>query len=197
MKFYFLWEYRQPTSTGAPFHLEFHRDVTNRLRTHPRGELVHDWNVATVAVCNEVPFTTDFVIVSGVYWPAVSERLKCLFEDRYPNCVQFLPFTLVAASNECPIEGANMYLGNVLSVVDCIDRRRTKVRNDDWAPRPNGTYQVRRPIWLKRSKVLAHPLFLIEGVATEIIARQDLCDEIQAGGFLGCYAVEEMPVSDD
>lgn len=170
-------------------------DVEGMVKLKKGNELV-GWNSRTEGRCPDASFVVDFTTASGRTWPIFSARMKRFVEGLIPGDLQYLPFRLVNDPDKPKIPARTMYLGNVLKVVDCMDRQRTNVRNDDWTPRPNGMFEVRGPVWLRRSLIEDERFFVIDGTPTMVV-REDAKELIEAEGFRGVAWVQEMLVSDD
>ncbi|TWT36827.1 hypothetical protein KOR34_17720 [Posidoniimonas corsicana] len=198
MKYYYLWHGYPPKQAhwGREWRVKFEPpDVEGMVKLRGPKEL-GDWNRQTEGRCPDASFVVDFTVASGRSWPIFSARMKQFVEGLVPGDLQYLPFRLVNDPDKPKIPARTMYLGNVLTVVDCIDRQRTKVRNDDWTPRPNGMFEVRGPVWLRRSLIADERLFVIGGTPTMVL-REDVKELIEAEGFRGVVIVQEMPVTDD
>ncbi|WP_442485495.1 imm11 family protein [Aeoliella sp. SH292] len=199
MKYFHLWHGFPPEQPewGRPWNVEFDPPDVESMVKLRKGKELNDWNPRTQGKCPDASFSVDFTVASGRSWPIFSPRMKRVMESICPGDIQYLPFCLVNDPGKPKIANRTMYLGNVTTIVDCIDRVRTKVRNDDWTPRPNGTIQVRYPIWLKRSAMSGRRFFRVNGYFTPMIVREDIKEQIEAGDFRGVVFVREMPVSDD
>jgi len=72
-----------------------------------------------------------------------------------------------------------------LRFIDCLDRKRTKVRNN-WEPINDwGDFGVRRPVTLKRVLIGDEMLFRIKGYSVCIVIRSDLFEAMEQAGFQG------------
>ncbi len=197
MKYYRLWHGYPPKEEhwGRDWTIKFDPPDVECVVKLKKGNEVTDWNPRTAGRCPDASFVVDFTAASGRTWPIMSSRMKRLVEEICPGDIQYLRFRLVNDPGKPRIAARTMYLGNVLTIVDCIDRNRTKVSNDDWTPRPNGQLEVRGPIWMKRSAIADKRFFRI--YFPPMLVREDVKELIDAEGFRGVAFVEEMPVSDD
>ena len=75
-------------------------------------------------------------------------------------------------------------LGKFLQVVDCIDRKRTRV-DDDWTPASTGEYQTYGPVHLREPAIRDAICFLVKGASRYVICRDDLREALQREQFQG------------
>lgn len=145
------------------------------------GRPVIGWNEYMIAVylCPETPVFEFGLSVDA--WPVFSPRMRRLMEQVAPDLVQFLPFRFQRPDGTGQVVG--YCVGQLLRLVDCLDRRRTKVR-DDWKPiNDSGDFAVYRPFVLSRALIGQEKLFRLKGMCGTIVIREDLRKAIEAAGF--------------
>jgi hypothetical protein len=103
--------------------------------------------------------------------------------NEVPGVVQFLPFRLRKKDTFEEVTGYSV--GQILSFVDCLDRKRTVVRNN-WEPvNEFGDFAIRWPAVLNVALIGDERLFRIRGYSVCIVVRRDLKDTIEKSGFAG------------
>jgi len=129
-------------------------------------------------------------------WPLYSPRLRELMERLAPDSFQALPIRLQNEDGEGEVPGYSVI--QYLRWVECIDRKRTEVRDGSWEPiNSSGDYAVGSSttmFFLDRAKIEAEKLFRIQGMSTHVVIRQDLKEAIEEAGMTGCE-FEELQVS--
>lgn len=147
------------------------------------GRPVSQWDGNMQAVYHgEESVLFDFGIADNS-WPVFSQRMRRFLEKRAPGLIQFLPFKLLLENNGTEV--TTFSLGQVLVLLDCLDRVQTKVRNK-WQPINNwGDFGTVPPIVLMEELIGDSQLFRIKGHCTWIIVREDLKEAIEQAGFLG------------
>ena len=147
------------------------------------GEPVIGWNEYMIAVylCADTPVFDFGLGVDG--WPLFSPRMRNLMEDIAPGLIQYLPFRFQRPDGTGQVVG--YYVGQMLRLVDCLDRVRTKVGNG-WEPINNfGDFGTYRPFFISRHLTSDERLFRIRGNSQSIVIRQDLKQAIEEAGFRG------------
>jgi len=147
------------------------------------GTEVHGWDERLIAVYPaEDPPTFDFTeAMNG--WPVFSRELRDFLTGKARGVLQFLPFRLQREDGTGEVLGFSV--GQVLRVIECLDRSRTKVANA-WQPiNPLGDYGTRGPLVLNRRLIGDQRIFRIKGDCLHIVIREDLRDGIDAAGFTG------------
>jgi hypothetical protein len=100
-----------------------------------------------------------------------------------PGLIQFLPFRFQRPDGTGQV--ADYCVGQILNLLDCLDRARTKVRKN-WEPINDiGDFDTYRPLVLSRSLIGDERLFRIKGNCRSIVIREDLKDAIENAGFEG------------
>ena len=131
-----------------------------------------------VYLCENPPVFDFGLTCNG--WPVFSPRMQSLIEDKAPGLVEFLPFRFQRPDGTGQVTG--YCVGQILKLVDCLDRSRTKVR-DNWEPLNSwGDFGTLRPFFLTRSLIGNEMLFRIKGKCGSIIIREDLKSIIENGG---------------
>lgn len=115
-------------------------------------------------------------------WPLFSDAAALMFTEMFPGSVQFIPFRFRPRYSKQWVTGYN--IGQILHVVDAIDRKRTQCANN-WIMRPNGTYDVRYPVWIQRKRVNHLPVFRLKGEPIQIWVSDDLRKEVARRGLTG------------
>jgi len=116
-------------------------------------------------------------------WPVFSPRMRDFLDDAAPGLVQFLPFRLQRRDGSG--EAFGYCVGQILRLVDCLDRKRTRVRKN-WQPiNERGDFGAYRPFVLDRSLAENERLFRLKGNRRSIVVRDDLKTAIEQAGFDG------------
>jgi len=147
------------------------------------GTEVEGWDERLIAVypADEAP-NFDFTEAMNS-WPVFSSKMRGFLAKEAPGMIQFLPFRLQREDGTAEVLG--FCVGQVLRVIDCLDRNRTKVAND-WKPiNEFGDYDTRGPLVLDRNLIGKERLFRIRGDCLHIVIREDLRDAIEGAGFAG------------
>jgi hypothetical protein len=145
-----------------------------------RDELVGIYRPDLVELADNPSFNFGLALNS---WPVVSRKMREYLEAHVPGAIQFLPFVLQALDPPRDFEG--YCVAQVLRFVDCIDRKRTAVR-EDWQPvNSNGDFEIRWPVILEDRLIGQHKLFRIRGYSICIAISEELKESIQAAGFEG------------
>jgi hypothetical protein len=127
------------------------------------GEPVVGWQEVITAT-----FSSDDVLESNFGfavngWHIASHDMRVFLEKHVPRLVQFLPFRLKKVDESCELKGR--FVCQLLRLVECLDRTRTKVR-DNWEPINEwGDFATLRPLVLDREMVGDQILFRIKGRA--------------------------------
>jgi hypothetical protein len=153
------------------------------------GESIEDWE-GLIGTCPDgPPCFVDFMLsLNG--WPLFSKRFSKLITDHFPGSVQFLPITVQTKT----FVNDDFAIGVILNLVDAVDRSHTKVDNDDWTPRLNGTYRVQYPIHLKLPNALRFPVFRVPESPIEIFIRNDFCEMIEEHKITGVRFDRNVPL---
>jgi hypothetical protein len=147
------------------------------------GKPVIGWNEYLIAVylCTETPIFNFGLAVPP--WPMFSPQMRSLMENIASDLIQFLPFRFQRPDGTGQVTG--YCVGQLLRLVDCLDRDRTKVRNN-WEPiNERGDFGTYRPIVLSRSLIGEESLFRIKGMCRSIVICEDLKKAIEDGGVKG------------
>jgi hypothetical protein len=121
----------------------------NQYLAHPKGTPVTDWDARQLAVYGPGEFhERDYVETSphSRPFPLFSPRFQAAIEQWFPREVQFLPLRLIKPNGTGEVSG--YALGNVLTMLDCLDREQT-----------HGTWYNGRFITLLGSLTLKSPDF--------------------------------------
>jgi hypothetical protein len=107
--------------------------------------------------------------------------MRQLMEEIVPDVIQFLPFRFQRPDGSGQVVG--YCVGQILSLIDCLDRAKTKVRKN-WEPiNAFGDFSTYRPLILSRALIGDGRLFRINGDCGTIVIREDLKDAIEREGF--------------
>ena len=145
------------------------------------GIPVIGWTEYLIAVylCAEAPVFAFGM--ADTAWPVFSPGMRALMERLVPGVVQFLPFRFQRPDGSGQVVGYSV--GQILKLVDCLDRSRTKVRKN-WEPiNERGDFDTLPPLVLKQSLIGAERLFRIKGDCRTIVIREDLKRSIEDAGF--------------
>jgi hypothetical protein len=171
--------------------IEFPKSAANLL-LGPRP--VSSWDESLVGTYPE-EFLSPMFTHSLNYWPIFSQSLRDVLKPLVSDSIEFLPFHL-QQSDGSNVLADEYSIGHVLRKIECIDRGQTKVRNDDWTPRLNGTYRVVPPLCLQRALIEEVPLFSILESPVNLIVREDVKRAFESvNATEACF--EEMLVSSD
>jgi hypothetical protein len=147
------------------------------------GQAVESWNERIVGTFNgSRPPTFHFGIASNS-WPIFSRRFQHFMDVVAPRSVQYLPFKLQCHNRADQIDAYS--IGQLLTLIDCIDKTRTKVRTT-WNPVNRfGDFDTFWPIDVAlRSELIGDAsLFRVKGNCGSIIIRADLKSAIEDAGF--------------
>jgi len=147
------------------------------------GTPVIGWSEYLIAVyfCPDPP-VFDFGLADNA-WPVFSPQMRRLMEAIAPGLIQFLPFRFQRPDGTGQV--TSYCVGQLLRRVDCLDRTRTKVRNN-WQPVNSwGDLGIYRPIVVSRRLIGEERLFRIQGKCGSIVIREDIKDAIENAGFKG------------
>lgn len=145
------------------------------------GSPVIGWNEYLIAVylCPQTP-VFEFGLADNA-WPIFSPGMRNLIEVIATGLIQFLPFRFQRPNGTDQVN--SYYVGQVLTLVDCLDRKRTQVRKD-WEPINEwGDFGTYRPFVLSRALIGDERLFRIRGNCRSIVIREDLKEAIENAGF--------------
>lgn len=141
------------------------------------------WDKSLTAIYNtHTPPVFHFGLASNA-WPVFSDKLRSFFEQRYPGVIQFLPFVM-RNSNGNKNE-SNYFVGQLLRLIDCLDRERTKVRANWKSINEWGDFGTYHPIVLSQQLIGSEFLFRVKGKCITIVIREDVVEEMGIAGFNG------------
>lgn len=147
------------------------------------GRPVTEWDCTLQASYHGVELKSFHFGLADNGWPVFSQEMRRCLEKAARGLIQFLPFRLLVEYDGREV--TTFCVGQVLSLVDCLDRRRTKVRNN-WNPINSwGDFGTCRPIVLNEQLIGDNKLFRIKGHCRSIVVRQDLKEAIEQAGFKG------------
>lgn len=160
-----------------------------------RGRRIENWDPNTVALFDEDVEPTDFPFV-GFLIPIYSPRLRALIEHLGIDQIQYLPLRLIGKQSRREITG--YCIANYLSVIDCLDRKRSiyRVLTKDnlmfWEKRPwmLGTFDNVLKVVLDTTKIGDTRLFRLWGYEGMVIVREDIKEVIEKAGITGCRSTE-------
>jgi hypothetical protein len=89
-------------------------------------------------------------------WTIVSERLKEVLTSVAEGYVQFAPFEIRSHDGKDVQDG--YFAIRVVHRIECVDRTRTTVWNDDWKPKINGTFKLNDPVVYSLSAMEGYPI---------------------------------------
>ncbi len=148
------------------------------------GRAIEKWNSAVIASApDKVDCVCDFMLsLNG--WPIFGPKLQNIISHHFPNSVQFLLFNApFHIENKA---GGKLAVGQILRSTDGIDREHSKVDNDDWTPRENGTYRLQYPVHLRYDSISGEAIFRTLFNSGPIYVRDDfraICEREQVSGM--------------
>lgn len=149
---------------------------------------INDWNPKSVAYYSgeELPeFDCHSADVNKV---VVSDEFARFVMKQAPNAMQYLPMRLQNCWGAGEILGFG--IAHVIRVVDCIDRERTELDDEDegWNREPYGSFRICGELVLSESKIGDESLFLVDGYTVVLCMREDLAmaigHQFPRGSFL-------------
>lgn len=148
------------------------------------GQHVEGWDPDLVAHYT-VPEALEFNFgYAKNGWRLFSPAFRSWFDQLHDGLIQFLPFRLRLRENEV-VESLGYCVGQILNLVDCLNRDRTTVR-DNWKEINSiGDFGVIPPFALSKKLIGNHKLFRIKGKSISIVMREDLRQEMEDAGFTG------------
>ncbi len=147
------------------------------------GKPVIGWHEYLIAVylCPDTP-VFDFGLARNA-WPICSPQMRRLLEEKARELIEFLPFRFQRLDGSGQVTGYSVT--QILRLVDCLDRSRTKVRNN-WEPiNKYGDFATYWPVdvVLDRSLIAQKTVFRVKGHCGSIVIREDLKNAIEDAGF--------------
>jgi hypothetical protein len=153
---------------------------------------VESWDEQLTATYPAGEFVPLDYTVPWNAWPVISRRFRQFLEREVPGHVQYLPFRLRGADGKGEKKG--YCVGQILRMVDCLDRKRTTIAGSWDAIDEGKSVQVRGPVVLERRKCARERFFRVAGYNICIVVRQDLKEAIEEAEFLGT-SFRELDVS--
>ena len=157
---------------------------------------VHQWdeNPKGTFPGEPLPLTPDFGC-STEYNPIGSQSFVDVVQPFIGDQAQFLPFDL-ASEDKSSVTLSGYHLLHVTAEVDCLDRKLTRVRNDDWSALSSDEdfLQVIPPLHMRFSAIRDFAMFRIKGYPIHVIVREDVKAAIEESGLSGT-SFEEVLVS--
>lgn len=121
------------------------------------------------------------LVPNSLGYTMMSERFKALISGRSKSKIEWLRFTLL--NHKKRVASDKMWVANVLTIVDCVDRERTVGR--PYPARPEW-YSATSELFIRPEKVDAKlDLFRLGEMPRRIIVRDDLKTEIETAGMTG------------
>jgi len=158
-----------------------HRTLSNLIRRV--GGTFHGREVVTDSSVRVKSSVAELMVRSIPPWPIFSPAMHRLMDGLVPGLIQFLPFRFQRPDGTGQVAGH--FVGQILCIVDCLDRAKTKVRSN-WNPINEwGDFNTYRPLVVSRTLIGDKRLFRIKGNCLSIVIREDLKDEIEHAGFTG------------
>jgi len=145
------------------------------------GRKIEKWSIRNHALCLKDGIREDFIL-STVLIPIHSARLKTFIEEIAPGEVQYLPLKIYKDGRK-EIEG--YYIGNVLRIVDCVDKEQTHQDSESKARLPgrSGKPGAKDSIVLDPALVGDAKIFRLKDWEFVLIVRDDVVKEIKKAGF--------------
>jgi hypothetical protein len=182
------------TTSGAFWNLEFPPTVVSwNGHWFKDGRLVEGWYEGAVrGICPEgEDRATDFMISTNG-WSIFSRRFAESLEKKFPSAIQFLPFVYGPSSGS--FERRTHCIGQLLHVIDAIDRVNALVDNNDWSAVEKNVGHVIYPVVIKREIAIQFPIFRTKFAEIQIYARYDFRDFVAESGFSGFRFQEHGPI---
>lgn len=181
------------TPEGKPWFIDFPGQVSAKGYWFNEGKRVQHWDdTSVVAICEgSGNYSSDFMLARNG-WPIFSNRFKDLVQANFPDAIQYLRFRFSPPSNS--FEDSEHSIGQILALVDGIDRSNTNVDNGDWTPRSNGTFRVQYPIHLLERLVSDYPIFRLVGSPIQIFVREDFQQLLVQNELSGVRFDSNVPV---
>jgi hypothetical protein len=139
------------------------------------------WNESLTAFYDPGRFRKFDLALGDNDWPVFSERLRRFLEKEVPGCIRFFPILLSHSDGSGEISG--YCVGELLKVVDCIDRSQTISTNNWVLAGRNQSFQLQAPIILDPKPIGEERLFRVKGYSRPIVVTDDLKKAVQAGSF--------------
>lgn len=164
------------------------------------GRYVEGWfEVAMRSTCPEgEDRAADYMLcLNGL--PIFSRRFGESFEKRFPGAIQFLPFVYGPPSGA--FEKRTHCIGQVLHVIDCIDRENAlisimggKIVHRDHSLIEREDARVGYPVVIRRDAAINYPVFRTKFSPVQIYVRSDVRQFIEENGFTGFRFDESNPI---
>ena len=181
MKYYRLSELPEPEEPREGWTLDFPTILPEWPLAEPQP--VDWWNERIFVHYQHNGPHTDYPHVLGE-WNVCSLRLRALLEHLAPGAIQFLPIRIRSIHGTGEVEG--YAVANFLQLLDCLDRERTKLGDDDWEPFNHlGDVDIEHPV-LSRAPIGDARVFRVLGDSILVAIREDVKEAIQREGMTGC-----------
>lgn len=175
--------------TNCPWFIDFGIEHEWATENFTCGNRILNWHGLEGTCSDGLDLSLDFMLsLNG--WPLFSKKFQDLLDNHFPGSVQFLPVSFGSHF----FRNNDTAIGQILHLVDAVDRNHTNVDNDDWTPRPNGTYRVHYPIHLRKSEALKFPIFRVPEAPVGIYIRNDLFELIQENQITGARLDFNVPL---
>ncbi len=146
------------------------------------GRKIEKWNVRNHAQCLNDGIREDFAL-STVLVPIHSARLKAFIEEIAPGEVQYLPLKIY---NKGTGEIEGYHIGNVLKIIDCLDRENTihqETESKDSRSGRSGKLSEKKNIVLNPALIGDAKIFRLKDWEFMIIVRDDVVKAVKKSGF--------------
>jgi hypothetical protein len=111
----------------------------------------------------------------------VSAKLAAVLRARPVAKMEYLPVSII--DHKGKVASKDYFILNPLELVDCIDRKKSKFREDDMVP---GDIEKIFNLVLDEKRIPKdRGVFRVKGFAEMTLASRDLADELTAAKFVG------------
>lgn len=180
-----------PHYKGEPWSVQFGVHQFNGFWLR-EGKPLPSWDPETRGYTPDGPdVSCDFMFADHA-WPLFSSKLRKLLDKVCPNAFQFLP-VVFGPKNDAYLN-RDFALGQVLHLIDGLDRTKTKVDDGGWTPRANGSIGVCYPYYVHYERVKDYPVFRLVGSTVELFIRSDIQKAIEESGLTGSRFDRNHPI---
>lgn len=125
----------------------------------------------------------DFMLAPNGY-AIFSNSMARLIDSLSPRAMKWFPIQIFRTRSRKEINGYS--IGATNYAIDAIDRDRTRVSQDDWTPRDNGTLRVLYPIWIRGDLIPDCCIFRLSGSPSELWVTEQFKQAVEESELTGC-----------
>ena len=137
-----------------------------------------------VSKCSPGPVCARDYMLSLDGFPLFSDAMMQMIDRLDPGAMDWLPIVFHRPRSRERIAGYS--IGATNHTIDAIDRDRTRVSQDDWTPRDNGTLRVLYPIWIRGDLIPDCCIFRLSGSPSELWVTEQFKQAVEESGLTGC-----------